>query len=183
MLRRARAKDGSGSVDWRRGDVRALRIPRKFDAIVSVADVLNHLRDLDAWEEAFRSFRMHLHPGALLVADVMTCRGLAQMDQQSVQERGGVTIILSIAWEPEERRSTLKVTSFTPAPADPEMFVRTSETIAEWGFPVAEILERVRRAGFERVGRVWATATDPERDDRMTVVARASSLDAGGGDA
>ena len=186
MLERARAKDVESRVRWREGDVRALEVPDAFHAVVTVADVLNHLRDLDAWEAAFRSFHRQLRPGGLLVADVMTARGLAQMDQQSVQERGGVTLILSIVWEPQERRSTLKVTSFTPLADDPTRYRRSSETIAEWGFPVADVLDRVRRAGFSSVERAGASAADPEDDDRMTIVARASGesrLDPGHGGA
>jgi len=173
MLERAAAKDGASRLTWAEADIRSLELAPRFDAIVTVADVLNHLRSLDDWEAAFRSFHRHLKPGGILVADVMTSRGLAQMDQQAVQERGGVTLILSIIWDPAERRSTLKMTSFSPAPEDASRYVRTSETIAEWSFPIEQVLERVRRAGFGSVERVWALATDPESDDRATILARA----------
>lgn len=170
MIDTARSKDLSGRVAWHVGDLRAFDLPARFDAIVTVADVLNHLRDLDGWEAAFRSFHRHLGPRGIVIADVMTARGLAQMDQQSVQERGGVTLILSIVWEPEERRSTLKLVSFSPDPEDPSRFVRTSETIAEWAFPIAEVLDRARRAGFSSVERIWGIAPDPEADDRLTIL-------------
>ena len=173
MIERARGKDTARRVDWREGDITALELDTRFDAIVTVADVLNHLPDLDRWEAAFRSFHRHLRPGGLLVADVMTARGLAQMDQQSVQERGGVTLILAIVWEPRERRSTLKVTSFAPAPSDPGRYERTSETISEWAFPIADVLERVAHAGFSPVERVWGTEAEAEDDDRLTILARA----------
>jgi hypothetical protein len=102
----------------------------------------------------------------------MTERGLSQMDQQLTQERGGVTLILAIVWEPRERRSTLKVTSFAPSPADPGRYEKTTETISEWAFPIEDVLGRVRDVGFSSVERVWGMETDPERDDRLTIVAR-----------
>ncbi|HJQ97637.1 MAG TPA: class I SAM-dependent methyltransferase [Candidatus Polarisedimenticolaceae bacterium] len=172
MIERARKKDTKQRVDWRVGDITELELDARFDAIVTVADVLNHLSDLDRWEAAFRSFHRLLRPGGLLFADVMTAHGLSQMDQQSVQERGGVTLILSIVWEPRERRSTLKVTSFAPAPSDPARYERTSETISEWAFPIADVLERAARAGFSSLERVWGIESEAENDDRLTILAR-----------
>src|SRR5262245_61496075 len=169
MIEGARAKDRASRVTWHVGDITALDLGARFDAIVTVADVLNHLPRIELWEAAFRSFHRHLVPGGVVVADVMTERGLSQMDQQLAQERGGVTLILSIVWEPQERRSTLKVTSFAPSPSDPERYEKTTETISEWAFPIADLLECVTSAGFSPVERVWETG----EDDRLTILARA----------
>ena len=171
MIDRAVAKDGSGSVAWRRGDLTALDLGATFDAVVSVADVFNHLDTLDRWEAALAAIRAHLNPGGVAFVDAMTCRGLEQMDLQSVQERGGITLILAIVYESRARRSTLKVTSFTPSPAADGLYERTQETITEWGQPVAGILERCARGGFGRAERVWATSDDPESDDRVSILA------------
>jgi hypothetical protein len=130
------------------------------------------LESLDAWESALRSFGAHLAPGGFVFVDAMTCHGLEQMDGQSVQERGGVTLILAIVYEPAALRSTLKVASFAPSSAGRGLYERAQETITEWGQPVAEILLRFARAGFSEVERVWATDAAPENDDRVTVVAR-----------
>ena len=168
MIEQARAKDRASRVTWHVGDITSLDLGARFDAIVTVADVLNHLPRIELWEAAFRSFHRHLVPGGVVVADVMTERGLSQMDQQLTQERGGVTLILSIVWEPRERRSTLKVTSFAPSPSDPDRYEKTSETISEWAFPIADVLECVTRAGFSAVERVWESG----EDDRLTILAR-----------
>ena len=172
MIEGARAKDRASRVAWHVGDITALDLGARFDAIVTVADVLNHLPRIDLWESAFRSFQRHLAPGGLVVADVMTERGLSQMDQQLAQERGGVTLILAIVWEPRERRSTLKVTSFAPSTSDPDRYEKSVETISEWAFPIADIFGRARDAGFSSVERVWGLETDPENDDRLTILAR-----------
>jgi len=172
MIARARLKDKDGAIDWRVGDITSLGLAATFDAAVSVADVFNHLESLDEWELALRGLHGHLNPGGLVCVDAMTSRGLSQMDVQSAQERGGVTLILAIVYEAAARRSTLKVTSFAPSPATPGLYERAAETITEWGQPVQEVLHRFRSAGFSGIERVWGTSGDPEDDDRLTVVAR-----------
>jgi 2-polyprenyl-3-methyl-5-hydroxy-6-metoxy-1,4-benzoquinol methylase len=169
MIARAKAKDTAARVDWRIGDLTALALGAQFDAAVSVADVFNHLASLDEWESALRGLHAHLRPGGLACIDAMTCRGLEQMDVQSVQERGGVTLILAIVYEPAARRSTLKVVSFAPT-STAGLFERAQETITEWGQPVFDVLACFSRAGFTNVERVWGTAEDPEQDDRVAIV-------------
>jgi 2-polyprenyl-3-methyl-5-hydroxy-6-metoxy-1,4-benzoquinol methylase len=172
MIARARVKDAADEVDWRIGDITSLDLGATYDAVVSVADTFNHLESLDAWEAALRSLNAHLRPGGLVCIDAMTCRGLERMDVQSVQERGGVTLILAIIYEPAARRSTLKVTSFAAASAGAGLYERAQETITEWGQPVTDAILRFGRAGFSGVERVWATTDDPEDDDRLAVFAR-----------
>jgi len=172
MIRRARVKDAAGAVEWRVGDITALDLGATFDAVVSVADVFNHFEDLADWESALRGLHRHLRPDGLACIDAMTCRGLEQMDVQSVQERGGVTLILSIIYERAARRSTLKVTSFAPIASDPPTYDRAQQTITEWGQLVGDVLPLFARAGFSTVDRVWATSDEPENDDRLTLLAR-----------
>jgi SAM-dependent methyltransferase len=172
MIARAAKKDAAGSVAWRVGDLAALDLGATFDAAVSVADVFNHFETLDLWETALRGLHRHLRPGGVLAVDAMTCRGLAELDVQSTQERGGVTLILSIIYEPASRRSTLKVVSFVPAPGGGALFERAQETIVEWGQPAREILERFERAGFTSVERLWSDRDDPEDEHRLAVTAR-----------
>jgi hypothetical protein len=102
----------------------------------------------------------------------MTCRGLEQLDVQSVQERGGATLIVAIIYERATRRSTLKVISFAPASAEPGLYERAQEAITEWGQRVADVLPLFARAGFSEIERVWAMADEPEDDDRLTLLAR-----------
>lgn len=172
MIAAARAKDAGGRVDWRVGDITSLELGATYGALVSVADTLNHVESLDEWEAALRCFHAHLRPGGIVFVDAMTVRGLEQMDVQSAQERGGITLILAIVYEPAARRSTLKVTSFARAHGQAGLYERAQETITEWGHPVEEILARFARAGYSEVERVWTTASDPESEDRLTILAR-----------
>ena len=170
MVASARSKDRARAVTWEVADITAMALGRTFDAIVSTADVFNHLETLDEWEAALRRARAHLRPGGIAFVDAMTRRGLARLDQQVVQEREGALLILAVIWEPGASRSTLKITSFAPVAGTPH-YERAQETIAEWGQPVAGVLERVARAGFAHAERVFTIADDPEADERVAIVA------------
>lgn len=171
LLAVAREKDSTASVRWVRGDITDLDVGGPFDLITCVADVLNHLETPDEWERAFRSFAAHLRPGGWLLFDVMTCLGLEGLDTYTAQDRALGVLILGIIWEPSERRSTLKMTSFVPSDR-PGYYERASGTITEWGQPVPAIYERLARAGFGEPERPWATTEDPEAEERLAVVAR-----------
>ena len=181
MLAVARSKDPAGSVIWREGDITRfdLREPGGFDAILCVADTLNHLETLDEWEAAFSRFAVHLRPGGRLFIDAVTCLGLERLDKYSVVERDEQTLILGIIYERGRRRSTLKATSFARRSGD-GLYERATETVTEWGQPVAGIIERLRKAGFTEVERPWASSPetaaqdDPERHERLTLLARRS---------
>ena len=176
MLAAAREKDRERKVRWRRADVTDFDLLEggetpPFDVITCVGDTVNHLRTLEEWEAAFRAFARHLPPGGALYLDVMTLRGLAALDHYAVTDLPDRAVILGFMFEPATGRSTMKLTSFTRREGD-GAFDRASETITEWGHPVAGILERLRRAGFAEPERLWARSEDPEAEERLTVFAR-----------
>ncbi len=171
LLDEARAKDAARAVRWVQGDVTAFDLGETFDAITCVADVLNHLETLDDWERAFGCFARHLKPGGYLFFDVLTCFGLERQDTYTTQDHEGGVLILGVIWEPATRRSTLKMTSFVPADR-PGLYSRASETITEWGQPVAGIEERLSRTGFAERQRAWSEKVDPEAEDRLAMLAR-----------
>ena len=177
MLAVARAKDAGGRVAWRAGDITRFDLAAPagagaFDLVTCVADTLNHLETLEDWERAFRRFAAHLRPGGWLFFDVMTMRGLERLDKYTVVDVEDRTLILGIIWEPASRRSTVKVASFVPAASGGALYEKAVETVAEWGQPVAGILERLVRAGFDQAERLWPTRPEPEQEDRLAVLAR-----------
>lgn len=173
MLDVARRKDAAGTVSWRRGDITRFDIGETFDVVTCVADILNHLERLEEWERAFERFAAHLRPGGLLFFDAMTCLGLERLDGFTVKEAAGRALIVGSIYEPSSRRSTMKITSFIPAPGG-DLFERASDTITEWGQSVSAVLETLGRAGFEDIRRPWALADDPEAEDRLAILARRS---------
>ena len=171
MIEVARRKPGAGAVSWHVGDIRALSLPDRFDAITCVADILNHLPEIEEWDRAFRSFAAHLHPGGVLFFDVMTSLGLERMDTYTLKDGPEGTLLLGVIFEPDTRRSTMKFTSFAPRGGD-GLYDRVSQTIVEWAHPIAAILDRLAAAGFRDVERPWARAADPEDEERLAVLAR-----------
>jgi len=176
MLDAAREKDPGGRIRWRKADITGFDLTGggsepPFDLITSVGDTVNHLETLDEWESAFRAFARHLRPGGALYLDVMTLRGLAALDHYAITDLPDRAVILGFMFEPATGRSTMKLTAFTRREPD-GAFERSSETISEWGHPVAAILERLERAGFAEPERFWTRSEDPEGDERLTLFAR-----------
>lgn len=174
MIEAARRKDEDGRVRWARADIAALEgadLGGPFDAVVCVTDILCHLPELDLWSAAFRGFRSQLRPGGVLFFDVPTCLGLARMDKMVFSETESLALAVYVVYEPDSRRSTMKVTSFALRP-ESGLHERASATITEWGQPVAAILERLTGAGFPEHERVWSSADDPESEYRLDVLAR-----------
>jgi len=174
MIGVARRKDPQGLVSWSVGDI-TTRSPapqdQPFDMVTCVADILNHLETLDLWEQAFQRLGAHLRGGGWLFFDVMTCRGLERLDKFVAEEKDGRMLIASMIYEPSTRRSTVKVTSFAERPGT-GLYERACETITEWGQRVAEILERLESAGFHSFEQPFAMFDDPEKDDRLAILAQ-----------
>ena len=114
---------------------------------------------------------LNLKKTAILFFDILTSLGLKRQDTYSIEDREDGVLILGIVWEPSTCRSTMKITSFVPADR-PGLYERASETITEWGQPVAGIYDRLKRAGFSEPERPWTNAEDPEAEERLAVLAR-----------
>ena len=80
-------------------------------------------------------------------------------------------LIAAMVYEPATRRSTVKVTSFAQHPGT-ELYERACETITEWGQSVSDILDRLTWTGFHSVERLFSQHDDPEKDDRLAVLAQ-----------
>jgi 2-polyprenyl-3-methyl-5-hydroxy-6-metoxy-1,4-benzoquinol methylase len=171
---KAKAVAASQNVRFELGDITDLSLSHRFDAVVCVADVLNHLPTLDDWERAFRSFAQHLRPGGLLFFDALTALGLERMDMYEVHDLANGALMMGIIYEPAAHRSTLKLTCYVPVPGT-SYFERASETIPEWAQPVGDVLARLQRSGFESIEQPWRATGEPENEERLTVLAVRSS--------
>jgi SAM-dependent methyltransferase len=71
MLAHARAKSVSSAVrvDWRRGDIRDLRLGKTFDAVIAMFAVLGYVTEDDGIRGALRGVRSHLRDRGLFVFD------------------------------------------------------------------------------------------------------------------
>ncbi len=69
MLERARAK-GAGGVEFQLGDLREIRLGRRFDAVLLLFAVLGYQHSNGDVLAALRTAREHLRPGGILLCDV-----------------------------------------------------------------------------------------------------------------
>jgi len=74
-----------------------------------------------------------------------------------------------LAFIPPQRMQ--KITSFMTS-REPGLLERASDTITEWGQSVPDVLDRLRRAGFDRTERLWTTGDDPEAEERFIALSR-----------
>jgi len=72
MLRIARAKTGAGtgSVAFFQGDVRTVRLGRRFDAVVALFAVMGYQTENEDFVAAVRTAAVHLAPGGVFAFDV-----------------------------------------------------------------------------------------------------------------
>lgn len=72
MLRVARRNLAAArrTADLGRADMRTLRLPQTFDAVLCLGTAFNYLAEPSDIRAAFRTFREHLRPGGLLVFDI-----------------------------------------------------------------------------------------------------------------
>ncbi len=72
MLRAARAKarPAAGAASFARGDIRALRLGRRFDAVISMFAVLGYQTSDEEIRAALATAAAHLRPGGLFMFDV-----------------------------------------------------------------------------------------------------------------
>jgi hypothetical protein len=99
----------------------------------------------------------------------MTRKGLEWLDTYQVIDRENRVLILGFIYEPPTGRSTMKLTSFRRV--DGSTYERVSDTVTEWGHPLASIFEALERSGFKDAERLWGRAEQPEDDERLTVIA------------
>jgi SAM-dependent methyltransferase len=69
MLKSARAKAESPDLTYCQGDIRQVRIDRKFDAVISLFHVMSYLTLNDDLKAAMETARHHLKPDGIFIFD------------------------------------------------------------------------------------------------------------------
>ena len=133
-----------------------LDLGETFDAVVCVADAINHLRPFRAWERAFARARAHVADGGVFVFDMNTQLHLSQLAADPPltgwSDSGDFTMLDVV--EDGRDGAVVEVTVFE---RDGESYRLHSARIPEISYPV----ERVRAALDKRFERV--RAHDPYR--------------------
>jgi cyclopropane fatty-acyl-phospholipid synthase-like methyltransferase len=168
MLRVAAAK--VPGARFLQADMTTLALGETFDAVVCVADAINHLRPFAKWDAVFARAHAHLDDGGVFVFDMNTQLHLSQLaaDPPLTQwsDDGDFTMLDVV--ERGRDGVEVEITVFERRPSGE--FRLHSARIPEISYPV----ERVRRALDKRFGRVRAydqfRARPTARSERLHLV-------------
>lgn len=155
MIRVARRnlRDHDVTADVGRADMRNLRIPHRFDAVLCLGTAFNYLIEPAEVSLALRTFRSHLRPGGLLVLDLANFE--AWIDDHPMNVRADVdfrgpdgTRIAVFAFNEQRNRRTIHLARFlTVMQRGKAIDIRFDEApLKVWR--KEPLSNRLRRAGF-----------------------------------
>jgi SAM-dependent methyltransferase len=176
MLRQARGKPfptGARPVPFLQQDARALSLPERFDACVSLFDSLNYILTSEELGAAFAGVAQHLAPRGLFVFDVNTVRALERgmFTQQGFGEDPSLSYVWKSEYEPATRLCRIAMRFQVHTPTGTREF---HETHVQRGYPLADLRALLEGAGLEVLGIYQGFGFRPatERSDRAYIVAR-----------
>jgi SAM-dependent methyltransferase len=145
-------------------DITEVELGETFDAVVCIADVVNHLRPFRAWEALFARAHRHLADGGVFVFDMNTQLHLSQLAADPP----------IVAWSPEGHFTMLDVHEAAGAGVEVEATVFEhrggdgyrlhTAVVPEISFPV----ERVTRSLRTRFRRVRVYDHERARPSRLS---------------
>ncbi|HEY5058732.1 MAG TPA: class I SAM-dependent methyltransferase [Gaiellaceae bacterium] len=168
MLRIARTKLPHARL--LRRDITTVELGETFDAVVCVADVVNHLRPFRAWEATFARAHEHLADGGIFVFDMNTQLHLSELAAGPP----------ATTWSPQGDFTMLDVAEAAGAGVEVEITVFEHErrdlyrlhtaTVPEISFPVERVTTSLRRR-FRRVRVYDETRSRPSPlSERLHIV-------------
>ncbi len=131
------------------GDMRALRLDRKFDVVV-VLDAVSYILTEDDLRSTFRTARAHLDPGGVFIAGPDWIEGVTPVPNISCKlGKPGELSYSEFVHDPDTADNSLEVI-FTFYLPQPDGTVKVEEDRHQHGiFPLQTWLLAMRDAGFE----------------------------------
>lgn len=154
-------------ITLREGDMRSLRLRRRFPLVIAPFNALQHLYDDDDVERGLASCRAHLAPGGLFAFDVLMpdmrafTRDPARFYRcrPTVHPRDGRRYAYAEAFAYDHARQVQTVTMRFTDLADPErVFFRT---LTQRQFFPRELAMLLRTAGFELISHASGFENEP----------------------
>jgi SAM-dependent methyltransferase len=165
---------GGGRARYERGDASKFSIAEKFGLVFSTYDALNHLEDLEALKQCFRSVYAALVDGGLFVFDLNTRLGLKRWNNINVEESEDALIVTRGLYDGRSERAWTKISGFVRVVGG--TYQRFDEMVFNTVFEMTEVKRALAEAGwarihFARIQDLTAEIEDPERESRVFVVA------------
>lgn len=143
------AEQNAPDVEFVVQDARYIDLPRRFSAVFSTFDSLNHLMSLDELEQVFRGVFTVLEVGGYFAFDLNMEEGYKARWRGSFGhvEEDHVCVVRS-SHDVEEKIGRLDVTLFELKDSG---WVRTDFPLTQRWYDERQIRERLRKAGFEEL--------------------------------
>jgi SAM-dependent methyltransferase len=142
-------------------DARCFTLAPRFDLAVSTFESMNHISSLPELEAVFRNVASALAAAGCFIFDVLTedTYRIEWKKSNAVVEDDNACFVRG-GYDPQTRTAHADITMFRFF----ESWERSDVTVLEYYYPEAEILERLRRAGFHSIatlpgdGRIFLRA-------------------------
>jgi putative addiction module CopG family antidote len=143
------ARKNAPDADFVVQDARGIALPRRFSAVFSTFDSLNHVLSLDELEQVFQRVFAVLEGGGYFVFDLNMEVGFRSRWRGSFEfvDDDHVCVVRS-SHDANEKTGRLDVTLLERKGSD---WVRTDFPLVQRWYGEREIRERLRRAGFEEL--------------------------------
>ena len=143
------ARENAPGVEFLVQDARELSLDRRFAAVFSTFDSLNHVMSLDDLERVFRSVDAVLENGGRFVFDL-------NMEEAYVTRwRGSFGMVeddlVCVARSSRDEKERIGRMDLTVFESDGTGWKRTDVSLIQRWYPEMDITERLRSAGFEGI--------------------------------
>ena len=143
------ARENAPQAELLLEDARFFNLPPIFDGAVSTFDSLNHLLTIEEMEAAFRNVLAALKPGGWFAFDLNMEPGLEAGDNGSFGDSfDDHAYIWKNSYMPEEHLGRFDGTLFR---LEEGTWQRSDVTLWQRCYPIEEIVDALRRAGFEEI--------------------------------
>lgn len=146
----------------------SLRLPDKVDACVCCLDSVNYVLQPKKLQRAFRRVYDCLESGGLFLFDVDTPYKLEQMDGQVfLDETEEVYCVWRGEYSPKKRSCSFWMDIFQRLEGD--RWLRSGELHREYAYPLEDIEDYLRQAGFTHITRHGELKMTPPREEEQRV--------------
>lgn len=151
MLRRA--KDKYNYLKFEKTDMRDLKEKNSYDAIISVFDTINYLKNLDELRVVFYNVKNALKEKGVFLFDVLNRKMIENMFSDGIfsDDRENISIMWKHSYQAEKGLDVINTSFFVRG--DENNYKRYDKTFQKKIFSNKEILGLAEEAGFQLISR------------------------------
>jgi len=140
MIKIAKTKDKN--TFYSVGDIKNLKINKKFNIITCAFDTINHLSALKDWEQLFETVTAHLSDDGVFIFDFNTIKGFANYSSHTIFKKIGSDYII-MRTKAERQICFWQIDSFIKKPSG--LFKHKKFAIKERSYPNKLIIKKVKK--------------------------------------